>query len=118
MWNMVTFIALAFASSACAADDGKAKDKRHDYDPAKLPSVVKVKAGESIVVTYKIKPEDVEETKASSDKGDVTVKGEAGKASFQIVIRSDKKGKAKINWEIIQVNGRVEGWKDLEVEFE
>ena len=117
MWRIVIFIALAFVLSASAADDENAKNKRHDYDSAKLPSTVKVKAGESIVVTYKIKPEDVEEIKAKSDNDDVRVKGEAGNADFRIVVRSDKKGKAKVHWAIHQVTGRAEG-SEIEVEFE
>jgi hypothetical protein len=111
-------IVLALAVAASAAEDKKVEGKKHEYDPAKLPKVVKVKAGESIVVAHKINPADVEEIKGKSDSRDVTVTGKAGNGVVEITIRSDKRGKAKVGWEIHQSNGRVDGRKELEVEFE
>src|SRR5262249_32600240 len=100
------------------AEDTKAEGKEHENAPDKLPKVVKVKAGESIVVTYKIDPDDVEEAKGKSKNKDVTVNAAAGNGVVQITITSGQEGKAKVGWEIHQVNGRVDGHKELEVEFE
>jgi hypothetical protein len=115
---LFSYAVLAFAVTVVTAEDKKAEGKKHEYAPDKLPKVVKVKAGESIVVTHKINPADVEETKGKSDNKDVTVRAAAGNGVVQITIKSDQKGKAKVGWEIHQVNGRVDGCKELEVEFE
>jgi hypothetical protein len=112
------FVVLALAIAAAAADEQKGGGKKHEYTLDKLPNVVKVKAGESIVVTHNIKPADVEETKARSDNADVTVQGKAVNGAVQITIGSAKKEKAKVGWEIHQINGRVDGRKELQVEFE
>lgn len=114
---LFSLVALSLALAAATAEDKKGEGKKHEYDPAKMPKVLTVKAGQSIVVTYKINPADVEETKGKSDNRDVTVKGEAGNGVLRIVIRSDQKGKAKVGWLITQVNGRMEGREELEVEF-
>ena len=115
---LFSYAVLAFAVTVVTAEDKKAEGKKHEYAPDKLPKVVKVKAGESIVVTHKINPADVEEIKGKSDNRNVRVKGAAGNGVIQITIKSDQKGKAKVGWEIHQVNGRVDGRKELEVEFE
>jgi hypothetical protein len=109
-------VLLSLGAFVCAED--KKEGKKHEYEPDKLPRAVKVKAGESIVVTHKINPADVEETRGKSDSKDVTVTGKGGNGVVEITIRSDKKGKAKVGWEIHQINGRVDGRKELEVEFE
>jgi hypothetical protein len=115
---LFSYAVLALAVTVVTAEDKKAEDKKHEYAPDKLPKVVKVKAGESVVVTYKFNPADVEEIKGNSDNRNVKVKGAAGNRVVQITIKSDQKGKAKVGWEIHQVNGRVDGRKELEVEFE
>src|SRR5262249_52149936 len=115
---LVGFVVVALVVVPAAAEEKKGAAKNHEYTLDKLPKLVKVKAGDSIVVTHNINPADVEETTAKSDNTDVTVKGKAGNGVIQITIRSDKKGKAKVGWQIQQKNGRVDGRKDLEVEFE
>jgi hypothetical protein len=109
---------LALAAAAAANDEQKGEGKKHEYTPDKLPKLVKVKAGESIVVTHNINPADVEEIKSKSDNADVTVQGKAVNGVVQITIRCDKKGKAKVGWEIVKITGRVDGRKELQVEFE
>jgi hypothetical protein len=112
-------MAVVFAVGAFAfADEKKDDEKKHEYEPGKLPKVIKVKVGESIVVTHKINPNNVEEMTGKSDNTSVTVKGQTGNGVVQITIRSDKKGKAKVGWEIHQTNGKVDGRQELEVEFE
>jgi hypothetical protein len=115
---LFSVVILSLGVGLSAAEDKKVEGKRHEYSPDKLAKAVKVKAGETIVVTHKINPADVEEIKGNSDNKDVTVKGVAGNGVVQITIASDKKGKAKVGWAIHQANGRVDGRKELEVEFE
>jgi hypothetical protein len=111
-------VALVLAVGLSAAEDKKAEGKQHEYAPDKLPKSVKVKAGESIVVTYRIDPAGVEELTVKSDNKAVTARGAAGNGVVRITITSGAQGKAKVGWEIHQANGRVDGRKDLEVEFE
>src|SRR5215467_6971559 len=115
---LFSYAVLAFAVTVVTAEDKKAEGKKHEYALDKLPKVVKVKAGETIVVTHKINPANVEEIKGNSNNRNVKVKGMAGNGVVQITITLDQKGKAKVGWEIHQVNGRVDGRKELEVEFE
>jgi hypothetical protein len=117
MREMLSFFVLMLAALACVADEKK-EGKKHEYEPGKLPKVVKLKAGDSIVVTYKINPADVEDIKSKSDNGDVTVTTEAGNGVIKINVRLGKKGQAQIEWVITQANGKVEGVKELKIEFE
>ncbi len=112
------FVILALVVGVSPAEDKKPEGKRCEYAADKLPKSVKVKAGDSIVVTYRINPADVEETKVKSGNRDVVIKGDTGNGVTRIIITSSKQGKAKVEWAIHQVNGRVDGRKDLEVEFE
>src|SRR6516162_5194035 len=95
---LFSYAVLAFAVTVVTAEDKNAEGKKHEYAPDKLPKVVKVKAGESIVVTHKINPANVEEIKGKSDNRDVKVKGAPGNGVIQIIIKSDQKGKAKVGW--------------------
>jgi hypothetical protein len=118
MRMMFGLVFLAVLVNFGGADDKKIEGKRHDYEPGTLPNKVKIKLGDSIVVTHKIKPADVEEMQGSTDNTDVTVRGRKGKDTIEIIIQADKKGKAKVGWEIFLKNGRLEGRKDITVEFE
>jgi hypothetical protein len=109
---------LVLVVGGLAAQDRKADGKRHEYTPDKLPKTVQVKAGDSIVVTHPIDPAAVEDLTSSSDNKAVSVKGRAGNGVVEITITSAVKGKAKVGWQITQINGRVDGRKELEVEFE
>ena len=115
--RLFSMIVLLGLGGFALAQDNK-EGKKHEYAPDKLPKLVKVKAGESIVVIYKINPADVEETKGKSDNKQVTVKGAAGTGVVRIIITSDKQGKANVGWQIFQSDGRVVGRQELEVEFE
>jgi hypothetical protein len=121
MRAIASFFVLALVVVASGADEKK-EEKKHEYEAAKLPNVVKVKAGESIVVTYKFPPKDLVDTeiKTESSNGDVKVKGEeAAKGVVEITIRSDKKGTAKVRWRIELANGTVHGPKEpIDVEVE
>jgi hypothetical protein len=64
--------------------------KEHRYDGGNLPRTVRAKAGEPIVVTYRINPADVEEIKCRSDSRDVTIKGEGGNGIIRIVAHGPK----------------------------
>ncbi len=117
MRTIFCLLTLALAVVTAVAEDGKNMGKQHDYDPEKLPEVIKVKAGDSIVLTYtKIKRESIESFELSSDNNDVTIKHSV-MGSVQIIIQSEKKGKAKVRW-IITLDSGINVAHKQQVEFE
>jgi hypothetical protein len=119
MRKPVWFLTLFLAVVAGVLGEEKIVGKEHDYDSEKLPEVIKVKAGDSIVVNFKnIKPKEVDECRVKSDNSDLMFKNEGTKANFQIIIRSDKVGKANVKWVIVLDSGITNAHKGQQVEFE
>lgn len=107
-------VALILAVPARAADTGKT----HEYDRAKLPESVKVKAGDTIVVTEDVPSADVDELQASVEKNLVTVQGDPKAAKFRVVIKTVKKGGESVAWKITTAGGKVIAPKGLKIEVE
>ena len=109
--------ALVLVLAGFAAGQEKKAGKAIMLNAANLPPVAKAKAGDTIVVTVRINPADVDRIREQSSNNNVAVKSAAGVGAMRITVSSAQKGKAKIAWTIDTVDGKKQV-QELEVEFE
>jgi len=92
--------------------------KTHEFERAKLPATVKIKAGDTVVVVEPVASPNVEDVKVQTDDAAATVKGVTTDANLKIVIRGEKAGKAKVTWKYNTADGKTFGHDGLVVEVE
>lgn len=92
--------------------------KQHEFAHDKLPATIKVKAGETIFVTFPVKTADVEAAKVASDSPAVVVQVASRERMVLVSIRSERAGKARVTWDLTDATGRRFSERGREVEFE
>src|SRR5262245_13058044 len=105
MRALLPVAAAALWASVCLADQAST----HKFKKADLPKVVKVKAGDTIVIIEEAKPADVEESSTTSDNPTVKVSTEGKGDEYRVVIQCDRQGKAKVGWRYTTANGKTGG---------
>lgn len=92
-----------------APDAKQPAGKRHEFAHDKLPAVMKVKAGDTIVIPLPVNTTDIGDAKAGSDTPATTPRFEDANGRVVVVIRSDGVvgGVARVSWNVTDATGRT-----------